>query len=289
MFFCYLVSVFLSISSLVFPGLVFDFPNYQKGEIVSLDSSGQNLAAQTEAASLVVYDPQDNIYLLSKNENEQRSIASLTKLMTALVFLDLQPDWEAEYIISDRDRREGGRIYLFRGDTVTVKNLFYSSLVASDNSATAALVNSTGLSEKEFVQRMNNKAKALFMFDTNFVDPIGLGDENISTAKDVAILLDSALNRPEIVKAVNLDVYRFVTQNGEEKKLESTDDLLTQNLGSLKLLGGKTGYTNSAGYCFAAKFKRGERELISVVLGSQNRFSRFEITKDIATWVYENY
>jgi D-alanyl-D-alanine carboxypeptidase len=289
MFFCYLASVVLSISSLIFPGFISDFPHYQKGEIVSLDNSGQKLAAKTAAASLVVYDPKSNICLLAKNENEQRSIASLTKLMTALVFLDQKPDWEAEYIISDRDRREGGRIYLFRGDTVSVKDLFYSSLVASDNSATAALVNSTGLSEEEFVRRMNDKAKALFMFDTNFVDPIGLGDNNISTAKNVAILLDFALDRPEIVKAVNLGVYNFITQNGEEKKLESTDDLLTQNLGSLKLLGGKTGYTNSAGYCFAAKFKQGDKELISVVLGSQDRFSRFEITKDIATWVYENY
>ena len=113
---------------------------------VEFAAAGQNCVALDAVSSKIFFE---------KNAGEPRSIASITKLMTALVFLEHNPGWESVYKIKAEDKREGGKIYLFTGESVKVKDLFYSSLIASDNVATIALVKSTGMSEEEFVKIMN--------------------------------------------------------------------------------------------------------------------------------------
>jgi serine-type D-Ala-D-Ala carboxypeptidase (penicillin-binding protein 5/6) len=223
--------------------------------------------------------------------NEQSPIASISKLATALVFLDLNPGWDKIYKIKRTDRVDGGKIYLFSGDEVKIKDLFYLSLVASDNSATLALVNSTGLSEEEFVARMNTKAKELGLKNTSFVDPIGISSYNISTAKEIALLAKAALDKKEISDATISGKYEFKTLGGKNKIVYNTDSLLKifpQN--GIKILGGKTGYNEAAGYCFVGKFiDSGGHEIIAVVLGGDDINSRFEQTKDMVHWAYNNY
>jgi D-alanyl-D-alanine carboxypeptidase len=111
------------------------------------------------ADKYIVLDTKNNIVLYEKNSLETQPMASITKLMTALVALDLNPDWNKVYEISRNDRREGGRIYLYLGDKVKTKDLFELSLVGSANTATFALINSLEFSQEEYVNLMNIKAK----------------------------------------------------------------------------------------------------------------------------------
>lgn len=238
-----------------------------------------------------VLDPLSNAFLYEKDGDGVQPLASITKLLTALVFLDNNPGWQTIYKIKAEDKVEGGRISLFLGDEVRVEDLFYTSLVASDNVATIALVRSTGLSQEEFIAQMNVKARQLGLFKSSFADPVGLSDRNVSTAKDIARLAVRALENEDILKATLTEVYEFETLQGRQKKIESTDYLLGSDLGDdIIIAGGKTGYTERAGYCFVGRFKNKEgREIISVVLDSPSKAARFTDSKDLADWAFSSH
>ncbi|MFA5023643.1 MAG: serine hydrolase [Patescibacteria group bacterium] len=234
---------------------------------------------------------QDRSFFYSKNADEVQPIASITKLMTALVFLENNPGWETTYEVTPADKVEGGRLNLFTGDNVRIKDVFYTSLVASDNGATLALVHATGLDETEFVKKMNVKAKQLGLNKTQFIDPIGLSDNNVSTAREVAFLAKAALNQKEIRQATERKEYNFTTLEGKAKKVESTDYLLFDPANnSFQVLGGKTGYTDKAGYCFVGRFKdQSGQEIISVILNSSGKNERFKESKALVNWVFQSY
>lgn len=239
----------------------------------------------------VVIDDRTGAVLFEKDMDKITPIASITKLATALTFLDFGLDWNTVYKIGDRDRVEGGKIYLYRGDEVTLKNLFHLSLVASDNTATKALAYSTGLDVDQFVTRMNLKMKEIGLTKTSFTDPVGISDNNVSTAREVAELAKVAFGRDEIKEVVLTPVYNFKTKQGVEKVVRSTDRLLEDLTDEdIDIHGGKTGFTEAAGYCFVGKFSNpDQRELISVVLGSQSIESRFTETKKLVQEVYGKY
>ncbi|MFZ4631826.1 MAG: D-alanyl-D-alanine carboxypeptidase family protein [Patescibacteria group bacterium] len=233
----------------------------------------------------------DRVFFYSKNSDLVQPIASISKLMTALVFLENNPGWETNYTITDKDSVEGGRLNLFIGEELKIKDIFKTSLIASDNGATLALVHSSGLSEDDFIKKMNEKAFALGLKKTSFVDTVGLSDNNISSAKEVALLAKEALSKKEIREATETKEYNFKTLNGREKKIESTDNLLFDSeKNNFSVLGGKTGYTDKAGYCFVGRFKDGNgREIISVVLNSSGKNERFKESKSLVNWVFNNY
>lgn len=243
------------------------------------------------AASSAVIDCKSDVVLFGKEEEIIWPIASITKLITALVFVEHNPGWDAVYRIKAGDKQEGGRIYLFTGEKVKVKDLFYFSLVGSDNTAAMALVRSTGLSDEEFIKKMNEKARALGLKNTHFDDPVGLSDGNVSTAKETAALAAAAFANEDISGASLTKAYEFETLEGRKKKINNTDgllDIFPQN--GIKILGGKTGYIEASGYCFAGKFAdHGGNEIISVVLGADSYNARFDQTKEMVEWVYENY
>jgi D-alanyl-D-alanine endopeptidase (penicillin-binding protein 7) len=245
----------------------------------------------TTASSAAFINEKTGSLLWGERSDEQHSIASITKLFTALVFLDFNPGWNKSYQLKPEDRREGGKIYLWSGDQVTVRDLFYLSLVASGNSETLALVNSTGLGEELFVKKMNEKAKELGLEKTVFYDPIGLDERNVSTAREVAKFAREALRRPEITAAVTTAKFKAIVRGGREVVVSSTDQLLSEkdSLGGLVLNGGKTGYNEQAGYCFVGKFvNQDNRPLISVVLGEASKESRFSETMRLVDWAYAN-
>jgi D-alanyl-D-alanine carboxypeptidase len=239
----------------------------------------------------VVLDAESGEILFNKDGEKQWPIASITKLATALIFLEYNPGWDAVYIIKDDDRKEGGRINVFRGEKIKVKDLFNLSLIGSDNTATIALVHSTGMSEDDFVKKMNAKATELGLKNTKFFDAVGLSNNNVSTARETGELVKAALSKEEIKEATLRKKYDFVSLDNRRKIVYNTDDLLDifpQN--GVKIIGGKTGYTEAAGYCFAGKFfdKTG-REIISVILGSGSNDSRFSETRDLVEWAYKSF
>lgn len=246
---------------------------------------------QIFATSSAAVDCESGKVLFNKNKGQVWPIASITKLATALVFVENNPGWETEYQMKAEDRREGGKIYLFTGEKMKVKDLFYFSLVGSDNTATIALARSTGLTDDEFVVKMNAKAEELGLNNTFFADPVGLDSSNVSTAEEIAKLAQAALAVHEISEATLTKKYEFNTDGGRHKAINNTDallDIFPQN--GIIILGGKTGYIDASGFCFAGKFANHDgKEIISVVLGTDSYNARFEQTKRLVDWVYGNY
>lgn len=239
----------------------------------------------------VVVDSKSGAILFSYNADKEMPIASITKLATALVFLDHKLDWSKIYEIKKTDIVEGGKIYLSVGEKATLKDLFYLSLVASDNTATQVLANSTGIGNAAFIEEMKLKMESLRLTHTKFFDPVGLSQYNISTAVEVSKLLKAALEHEEIKKALATKKYEFVTAEGVKKAVFSTDVLLNSAPEKgIKIMGGKTGYTDSANNCFAGKFSNENgNEIFSIVLGASTRLSRFTQAQNLAEWAYENY
>ncbi len=244
-----------------------------------------------EADKSAVLSMTDRVFFYEKNADKTQPIASITKLMTALVFMENNPGWDTTYTVTKTDQVEGGHLNLFPGEEVRISDLFKTSLIASDNGATLALVHATDLGEAGFVKKMNEKAAQLGLKQTSFFDSVGLSDQNISTAREVALLAKAALAKEEIRQATETKDYEYKTIDGKDKKVESTDYLLFDSEKNLfQVLGGKTGYTEKAGYCFVGRFKDdGDREIISVVLNSGGKNERFKESKSLVNWIFNNY
>lgn len=243
-----------------------------------------------EATKAVLYDPKADVFLYEKNADDLQAIASITKLMTALVILDQNPNWQEVHEMKNIDRREGGRIHLFLGDRITLENLFNVSLVSSANTATLALVHALDFTEAEFVDLMNLKAKELGLVNTHFNDPIGLSPKNVSTAKELALLSKEAFANDLIQDTLSQSNYSFQTEQGKIVEVESTNKLLADDLGTndLEVISGKTGYIKEAGYCFSALYNdKNSGELITIILDSDTVFSRFTDSLKISKWIYD--
>ncbi len=268
-----------------------DYPSPALAEQQEQPVDRKQPAPDLSAQSALAYDCDGDQSLYDKDGDKVWPIASITKLLTALVFVEHNPGWNEVYQLKSTDRREGGRIYLFTGEKATIKDLFYTSLVASDNTATAAMVNSTSLTEEEFVRLMNQKARQIGLTKTKFIDPVGLNNNNQSTAKEVAIFARAALANDDIRQATLTRKYQFKTQEGREKEVYNTDDLLNRlPENGVKILGGKTGYLEAAGYCFVGQFTNHQgKKIVTVVLGSESDQARFEQTEKLADWVYQNF
>lgn len=238
----------------------------------------------------IIQDENGDI-LFENDSRETAPVASITKLVTALVFLEKNPGWDNILEIEKGDQVSGGRAYLYVNEKAKIKDIFYLSLVASDNSAAKALVRSTGLAEQEFVELMNSKMKEMGLNDTHFVEPIGLNSNNVSNAYEVAQFAKSAFGNEEIATAALTKKYEFSTASGRKVLIKNTDSLLsTFPEDGINILGGKTGYTIAAGYCFVGDFENeAGNNVISVVLGAKDINSRFTITKKLVEWTYDNF
>lgn len=258
-----------------------------------LDSD--SVGVDVTANSVMVADKDTGKILYEKKSSEKRSIASLTKLMTALVFVDNNPGWERRIEILESDQRAGGIVYLIPGEEFVVRDVFFAALVASANEGAAALARSTGLSTEDFVKKMNEKAQELGMRSSHFVDVTGLSGDNISTATDVIILLNTALGNTDIARAISTDEYNlYILNNKSKRRIASTDLILGDTFGIdgefYLVEAGKTGYLERAGYCFVSQIvNRYGQRILTVVLGSDTILDRFNDTKSLAYWVFNNY
>lgn len=250
------------------------------------------LGIETTSRAVMVADWKTGASLFEKNADSPQPIASISKLMTALVFLDRDPDWDAVVEMRGSDARPGGVPYLIPGEKVTVRDLFNVSLVPSANEATVALSRSTGLSDDEFVAKMNETAASLGMTGATFVEPTGLDSRNQATARDVAILVRKALERDEIRDVVTKREYRFTAKTGLPHVVRSTDLLLGSFLDAApyRFLGGKTGFIEEAGYCFGAAAEDADKNgVVAVVLGASTKELRFREVKSLMYWAFDAY
>lgn len=254
----------------------------------------ESLGMAVTAKSAVVADAASGLVLYEKAAGEAHAIASLTKLMTALVVLESGVDFEDRYEIRAADQRGGGVEYFIPGEDVSVADLWNASLVGSSNTATVALSRATGFADDAFVARMNAKAQALGMTDARFSEPTGLDEANRATARDVLLLARAAFAMDEIRQTVTKQEIEVVPRNAKNRKrriVKSTDQLLGTFLSRepYAIRGGKTGSLGSdVGYhlAIAVSHERAQQVYV-VVLGSQSTAARFADAKALAVWAFD--
>ena len=230
----------------------------------------------TGSRAAVIMDANTGEILFEKNAGAPRSIASLTKLMTGIVFLETDPDLDREVSIAREDVIGSGHTQLRAGERLTIHQLLDHSLMSSDNAATKALVRNSDIPPDEFLDRMNRKAAVLGLHNTRFVEFTGLDPANQGSAEDIAQLLKHAAKRPLIAEITSTPEYEYRSSRRMHHLVNS--NRLTR-YGQLDVLSGKTGFISSAGYCVATWVRQGSRDLITVVLGAPSNPARFNETK----------
>ncbi|MFA6908440.1 MAG: RlpA-like double-psi beta-barrel domain-containing protein, partial [Patescibacteria group bacterium] len=192
------------------------------------------------STAAIAVDSATGTVLFSKNTDAAMPIASLTKLMTAVVFLETEPSFDSVVTYQAEDNAIGAKLYVSPGETMRVKDLWYSGLVGSANNAVRALARSTGLSEKDFVQRMNDKAKSWGLSHTNFADVTGLDPRNTSTVGEYAIVASKVLKDIRLLQATTMTSYSFSTINtGKAHTIINKNKMLAS---TWYVTGTKTGY-----------------------------------------------
>jgi D-alanyl-D-alanine endopeptidase (penicillin-binding protein 7) len=258
-----------------------------------LNSSSTEYTGTLTATTVMVVDDLSNAILYKKNPDEVRSLASITKLMSALVVSDLSLDWTTSTVITDEDYDPSSH-HLIVGEEYTLEDLWRVALVGSSNSAVRALVRATGLTEDEFAKKMNEKASALGLNSLQFVEPTGLNSKNMGKAVDILRLLKAALKEERIAETLKMAEYYAQPLNKKTKRhVWSTDWLLTNwvpNNFDKDVLVGKTGYIEQSGYNFVVRIPGQKSHVIRVViLGAESNELRFSEARDLAEWIFSNY
>lgn len=246
----------------------------------------EDLGIRSRAAT--VYDEVSGSFLGTLNGDSVQPIASMTKLITASVFLDTMPNMNKILTYAKADERAGARLALRSGETIRRRDAFAAMLLGSANNATALIARSTGLSAEEFVRRMNAKAQALGLKNTRFVEPTGLDPHNVSTANEYAVLASSILRSAAIQKVLATNAYTFSTVS--RKKLHTIRNTNTLLKADIAATAGKTGYLDEAGYTMALQTKPdATHSFLTVVLGNPSSSSRYTDAKAIAQFAAEQY
>ncbi|HJV32416.1 MAG TPA: serine hydrolase, partial [Patescibacteria group bacterium] len=242
----------------------------------------EQVTAETpvNAKAYAVMDAATGEMLDAKNADDVRSIASITKLMTVMVAHDAGLDPDAIVALARADEVGGGRLRVPVGTSISVRDLVASAIVGSANNAANAIARATGLPREEFVARMDAKARALGMASSSFADPTGIEVENLSTAKEVALMGKAAFQDSWIAEFAAAPEYEVATAKGPHL-IKNTNKLVSD--AAVDVTAGKTGFINEAGYTLVTRLKReGEREVIVVVLGADTKSQSFRDAKVLA-------
>jgi D-alanyl-D-alanine endopeptidase (penicillin-binding protein 7) len=234
------------------------------------------------AQAAIIYNPDTHEVLWESEGHTQRPIASITKVMTALVFLEQNPDLSRDVVISRRDARRASTTYLRRGERIQLGDLLHLALVASDNAAARVLARVSPWGTDGFVKQMNRKADELGLHSTMFADPSGLNKNNLSTPYDLSRLMLHATEQTQIATIMRKQSHQMRT-NRRRLTVRNTNRLLQ---GRLNVIGGKTGYIDASGYCLAAVVNVPDVGPLSVVvLGARSNSGRFSEVRRLADWV----
>ena len=236
----------------------------------------------------LVMDERDGVMLYGRAIDTPRPIASLTKLMTALVVLESELPLDAPIAITtdDRDRLKGSHSRLHIGAILTRDDLLRAALSASDNRAAAALARTAPGGTEAFVASMNAKALALGMTNTHFADASGLNPRNVSTARDLLKLLEAARAQPR-VHAFTTTGELWVTDLATGRVIEffNTNRLVRHGQDDWGIALSKTGYTADAGNCLVMRVTVAGRPLSIVLLNSWGKASKYGDAQRIRDWL----
>jgi D-alanyl-D-alanine endopeptidase (penicillin-binding protein 7) len=248
-----------------------------------VDASG-DLVPDLRAAAAIIFDPVTNQILWEENAKDQRSIASITKVMTATVFLEENPDLTQQVTVVGSDVYHASTTKLRAGDKVRTGDLLHLLLIASDNAAARVLARVSEKGSAAFVARMNEKAVELGLTSTHYVDTSGLMSENVSSAYDMARLITLASADERIGSIMRMSNYSFRTPR-RTISMGTTNRLLARPDWDLRA--GKTGFISKSGYCLATLLRLPEsgHQVAVVVLGAKSNAGRFLETENLFNWL----
>ena len=241
-------------------------------------------AIETSARSAILMDIDTNRILYEKNINEKRSVASISKIMTAVVSIESGKLDDIVTVGSEIDEAYGSGIYIQKGEKLTLRDLLYGLMLRSGNDAALAIAKYVGGSVDNFVVMMNDKAKELKMTNTTFNNPSGLDSEegNYSTALDMAMLTSYAMKLDEYKKITSTKKYTLTTNKNtylwiNKNKLLSTYKYTT---------GGKTGFTEIAKRTLVTTASKDNINLVVVTLNDGNDWNDH---RELFEYGFNNY
>ncbi len=244
------------------------------------------------ALSAILIDSSSGEVLYEKNADEKLAPASMTKIMTMLLIMEAIDNgnitFDDEVTITKEAASMGGsQVFLQEGEVYKVSELLKGIAVASGNDAAVAMAERIGGSVEGFVNMMNEKAKALNLSNTNFVNPHGLDVENhYSSARDMAIMAKELLKHEKILEYSSIYEEYLTKNDGSKTWLVNTNKLIKFYNGADGL---KTGFTKSAGYCLTATAKKNDLRLISVVMKEDSTNARTEDTVKMLNYGFNTY
>lgn len=266
---------------------IFDENIIEENEKKEIEEAANEYSKPTiNSRKYAIYDRLSGRCIYGKDEDKQTAMASTTKIMTILVVLDHCKLTDVVTIDKKAAGTGGSTLGLNEGDKVTVNDLLYGLMLRSGNDAAVALAIHTAGSIAKFAELMNNKAKELGLKNTHFVTPHGLDDEeHYTTAYELAKLTDYALKNEKVLEIVKTKT-TTININGNNRQINNTNELL----GSVEgVYGVKTGFTNNAGRCLVTAVKRGEMDLIIVVIGADTRKDRAKDSMKLIEYAYKRY
>ncbi len=247
------------------------------------DAQG-DVVPDIRAEAAIIYNPSTGQILWEERAFDSRSIASITKVMTALCVLDDESDLDELVQVERVDTRGANVTHLRAGERVSRHNLLHLLLVASDNAAARTLARTAPGGAKAFVARMNQRAAELGLQDTRYVDPSGLLSDNVSSAYDMARLIAFVAEDEFVSEIMRKADYSFRTSR-RALTIHSTNQLLRAP--GIDVRGGKTGFISRSGYCLAAllRLPSVDQTVAVVVLGARSNAGRFWETRHLLNWI----
>ena len=237
-------------------------------------------------------DESGKLVIFAKNENERRPIASMTKIMLLLLAFEENAkgnlNFEEEIIVSQQASSMGGsQVFLQANEKYKVSNLIKSIIIASANDASVAIAEQLYGSEENAVTKMNERAKELNLTNTLFANCTGLPKATqFSSAKDVAIMFSQLIKHTKYYEFSKIYLDELVHPDGQRTTLTNTNKLIRFYDGCD---GGKTGFTNEAGFCLVATAKRAGMRIISVIINEKDSKTRFQDCSKLFDYSFENF
>ena len=254
----------------------------QAGEVSAAPRAQKVVLLRSSA--VLVQDADTGEVVINKNSEAVVPIASITKLMTAMVLLDSGVDLSMRVVLAreDVDRYKGSRSRLRTGSVLTRDELLLLALMASENRAGAALGRTYPGGTQALVEAMNEKAAELEMTDSHFVDATGLSKGNVSSARDLAKLVRAAHGYP-LIREYSTRDRATVTAFGRPLSFRNTNGLVRSSHWEIGL--SKTGYISEAGRCLVMRVRLASKDLIVVLLDSWGKHSRVGDANRIKKWL----
>ena len=249
-------------------------------------STARSGGIRVRARAALVIDIQKGEVIYQKNATAPFPVASITKLMTAVTYMRMNPDLDKRVSVTRQDVYRANLTRLRYREQVSATDLLYATLVASDNAAARALARASGLTVEAFVDRMNETAVSLGLSNSRFTEPTGLDAGNVATAVDCVALLWTALQDELLAEILLAREYRFGT-NRRTHTIRTTNRLVRDTVSGRQWegVGSKTGYIRRAGYCLVMRaIGDSGDDVYAVILGGPTSRTRFTDMGRLLDW-----